>query len=384
VAVLIRPRAWGQTKPGPGATIDWGHPFATAIEFAHVHPWTSRPTLLPADSPVSAIGTPTFGAQGTILTQATGVAYADSDRWDKMYQANGYTLAAIYASRSSASDETHFLTRDDAGGSGLTGATGSGRVWQFRLDNGTTARFVAFNDAGSVAQPTAASAGRDGKPHMLVASMDWSATTNNVALALDGIIRGTGSLSGAHTTGRTTNLVTVGGGAGSSTEVVATYAWSRRLTAEEIAWLYAEPFAFFAPPASRLSVFALGGGPPTITGTGALVGGASALAGAGTLTITGAGALVGGAATLAGAGTETIVGTGSLTGGAAVLSGAGTLTIGGTGVLTARAGVLAGVGTHTAPTVPNIPGTTTGTFAPTGQTTATFAPTGTTTGVQGP
>jgi hypothetical protein len=33
VAVLIRPRRWGQTKPGPGATIDWGHPLAQRMEF---------------------------------------------------------------------------------------------------------------------------------------------------------------------------------------------------------------------------------------------------------------------------------------------------------------------------------------------------------------
>ena len=100
--------------------------------------------------------------------------------------------------------------------------------------------------------------------------------------------------------------------------------------------------------------------------------------------IAGAGALTGGASALAGAGTLTITGTSALVGGAAVLSGAGTLTITGAGALTAGAAALAGVGTHTAPTVPNIPGTTTGTFAPTGQTTGTFAPTGTTTGVQGP
>jgi hypothetical protein len=162
--------------------------------------------------------------------------------------------------------------------------------------------------------------------------------------------------------------------------------WSRPLKQEEAAWLHAEPYAFITPAGPRVLYFAdfapVGPAAVTITAAATLPALTASATLVETFTVTGGATLP--ALTASATITETITGTSALVGGAAVLSGAGTLTITGAGALTAGAAALAGVGTHTAPTVPNIPGTTTGTFAPTGQTTGTFAPTGTTTGVQGP
>ena len=274
MAVLIRPRRWGQTPPGPFASIDWGHPLAQQLELFHAHPWMNRPLTLPADSSVSATGTPGFDAQGTLLTSGKAVAYADSDRWDQMHLGAGYTVAGIYVSRSTASDETHILTRDS--GAGVTGASGSARRFQLRLNNSTGATFIAFNDSTN-ASAAATSVNRDGKRHLLAGRVNWSSGTNNIAIAVDGRVVASGNLAATHSASVAGNVVTGaasgGGGTGVNCAVLAVYAWSRPLAAEELAWLYVEPYAFLTPPAPRVSYFAFGTVTlPTITATATLPG----------------------------------------------------------------------------------------------------------------
>ena len=301
MAVLIRPRRWGWTPPAPGSSIEWGHPFADRLELLHAHPWMARPLHMPATTIVGTTGTPTFDARGTLITNGKAVTYTASTRWDAMYQSSvGYSVAAIYVSRSTVSDETHFLSRDDS--SGATGSSGSGRRWQFRLNNGTGASFIAFNDAVGNASAAATNAARDGKLHMLVGVCDWTTTTGNLRIALDGRIAGTGNLSGTHANTATTNLYTASNGTGTNSAVIAVYAWSRPLRAEEIAWLWAEPYALVAPPAPRVSYFALDTVTlPTITAAATLPGLTAAATLAPSDPITAAATLPGltGAATLA-------------------------------------------------------------------------------------
>lgn len=235
MAVLIRPRSWGLTKPPPGSRIDWSHPLADDLIFCCIP---------------NSVGAP--------LDLVTGQSAALSSAFtDYPVLRDHVHMSAQTASWSSYAGRA--ITAPDRGVTMMTkhyfatvpGTTylpfftlyGSFKGGRFRISNNNNTTFQwSDNIAGGdeiesgppfVAMREYVQAGVYDRSvgyriYMNGAPLVANATTTPTLLAPgSGPVLGNASL---------------------NMGFAYAYAWWRPLSADQIAWLYAEPYAFIRPP----------------------------------------------------------------------------------------------------------------------------------------
>jgi len=139
---------------------------------------------------------------------------------------------------------------------------GSGSdILKLGADTTNKVLFTYRNDAGTLTQLLGASAFFDasGTPHQIAATKQGTA----LSVYLDGKLDGTatfGSGSDAFTNANVAHLGTdPSGESWTGGSLIACAVWNRALSAAELKWLRAEPYAFIAPPSPRGMRFAVPG-----------------------------------------------------------------------------------------------------------------------------
>lgn len=234
----------GFTKPAVGVPINWGHPLARGLTVAEFGSW-KRPVLV-GDTGRTYGGSIAIGDDDSVLltTGADYLAHADAQLWDDVWASpRGFTIVSRF--RCDIAHELHLLTRDSD--AGVPGSAGAGRHWQWRMNTNGTLQWITFANGGvAKANFGTAAAYNDSRWHVAAAVVDYSFTTDNAAIWVDGTRQAVASDDGVHTTGITANVLT-GARTVGATRVTATFVWQRPLTPDEIARLAAEPYAFLAP-----------------------------------------------------------------------------------------------------------------------------------------
>lgn len=239
MAVLVRPRAWGQQKPSLGSSINWGHPLAAGLLDLYLfNEQAGQPRSL-----VNGVGSTRQGGavsdpRGLVvpgsgdylaitpkivtLTQATWLVYAAFSL--------GQAFSGIYYDRTTNPGGLMYV------GSGPGSGTALGYTWN--------------NDAATWGWDSSLTAPADGIRRIHAVTVSPSTSTVYV---------GTKSASQAYAA----PSFSWGGGGAIGTDTFDTAArntrgvyylaamWNRALTASEIAWLNVEPYAFINPPAPR-------------------------------------------------------------------------------------------------------------------------------------
>lgn len=327
--------------------IDWSHPLARGLCFY----WVASAAINLADmrqyttsGNVTVVGTP-YGP-GAIYSSASG---RYSWPYPPIITSDGagtgdFTMASIVNVAAGAVGQ-YFLSQRRNASPLVQANLVAGRT----RTNGNSAGIISIQirTTGTSTDGASTAAGiTDGAYHL------WSGVRSGTAFAIykDGVDATANSGTSGATILDSAQLFAVGNLAdqnatGITCNQVLAACWNRALSAQEQAWLYAEPFILLKQVAPRSLLWSI---PSISTGTGALAAQAAHIAGAGTSRSTGTGALTDQVAHLAGLGTSQSTGTGALAGQVAQVVGAGTSRSTGAGALAAQPGSVAGAGTSTA------------------------------------
>lgn len=249
VAVLIRPKQWGQQKPPPGAAVDYGHPLARGLVMAHLlnGGLTSFDSVSGRLLSATTIP-PKVDQRGMRLdTQGMGLSVTAYSRPQPPLTV---AMSAIALGTPTNGAGYFGMVPDNAGGGPFATAF---------LDNNNGPVRFGFSDGGSfvnivdtVSAPTTV-----GVPFMAVGvhrrALGVEIWRNAVLGNSSATARGdvtynataqlfVGIPTGAPTTRNPTSIVQWG------------YIWNRALTASDIQWLYAEPYAMFVQPKKYVHV----------------------------------------------------------------------------------------------------------------------------------
>jgi hypothetical protein len=232
---LFLPR--GFQKPPMGARINWSHPLARGLDLAFVfnEEGSSVATDLVQGRECTLYGPGAAMANGGLELGAAGgwASVGDYDAWD-----GSATWSAIVVVKRGATGTAH----------GLIGQWGSTIARLLHFDAGNTVYGLAY-DGSSFAQAQSAALATD------LAAITTAGITQSSATAMQVHFEGRQVASttfGAVTARNTTDELMIGstGSIGTPTNILlgtiyAAYVWpTRALTADEHAWLHAEPYAF--------------------------------------------------------------------------------------------------------------------------------------------
>lgn len=258
---LVRPR-WGQVRPPSGVRIDWSHPLANGLVMAY----------LPREGISSLIDIVT-GTPAGPLTVTVGYNYRSGPQGMEGFGST--TGGFVFGGTSSF----------PASWPSSTSCSLLWRGWIETAMSGTNPRFCGFGGATSVLALRRVSA-TDFDVRAQSGATGFSVTSStallsskmNTPLTIAGVRSiGTGGytdaylngveIGGRHSTdvappGTPATTFSISGFASASSGAFTSevYAWSRPLGSDELVWLTAEPYAFFAAPGPKILYIDLGAG----------------------------------------------------------------------------------------------------------------------------
>jgi hypothetical protein len=253
---LIKPQSWGQTRPPIGSQIDWGHPLARGLAVC-------VPCNEKAGLPLEMVTRQRFTPSGNAWWANVGPTTSVAGIWRLSYPSGG----PIESKKITTEASILWRGRKIADELGSYGYYFGISYNNFVADPyNVIALDVNNNDASGVRVVTNGGSGvlidqcRDTTPLPFHVPLQMLGTVRNGSQKL--WVRSASQPADAQTQTMTSILthandgVAIGthGGDNNRTSggaMEAGYVWNRVLTPDEVAWLYAEPYAFFTPPTPK-------------------------------------------------------------------------------------------------------------------------------------
>ncbi len=250
MAVLIRPRRWTD-QPPVNAGVNWSHPLARGLVFCLTF---AELAGAPHDLVRSGGGVPqngpTWSGRGREYVGGAGANYDQFPLVDSPFiQASGLTIFW----RGVIDDLTtfrHFAGKHLSGG-------GADNPFDYRTDGASNLAIVRANAGGARSSTSTGSPLQAGKLTSVAVTLADNLIETVAAGYVDGTsvaMAGAGAPTGA-VTGTAADIF-VGRRIDGTTVAMKgadrnLYIWSRPLTADEMRWLYVEPYAFLTPKARK-------------------------------------------------------------------------------------------------------------------------------------
>jgi hypothetical protein len=231
----IRRKSWGQQKPVLGSQLMAGHSLARGLVGCWLFNEAGGRTVGDlATTARSALGsTLALGPAGVRLV---GFTFADSITTSKTFNDTAFSYVVRCRPTSNNFSSNRYLLFEGTAGGRNIGTNASGKAWVFNVLTGNYT--ISANELVTIVH---------------------SHIGGTSSVYVNGKIDVSGAVTPA--TGGTFVMGAYGGGGftwDGDIEQVSVY--NRALTASEVAWLYADPYAMVVPPVARRSYFVAGGG----------------------------------------------------------------------------------------------------------------------------
>ncbi len=186
-----------------------------------------------------------LGVGANVSTGTNAPVFSDNTLW---HPGTSDVTIAVYADPAASGSALAPLWRKSPAGTTPFWALYANGDVNTNVSSGKFACYLYQNSSNNLLCGTTGSSYVDGKWHQYVGSMTQSVTANCV-LYYDGLpAAGTISVTGAPTySGTDPARIAYDGSSNTGGGVAYAYVWFRALTANEVAWFYADPFAFVAP-----------------------------------------------------------------------------------------------------------------------------------------